>query len=116
MCIAFVGLMSCSKDIDSPSDDSAAVAGVYTGQLMYGTEVTEDAYVVSVTKISSNVVSVHADFFDGSVNFNVQKTASGYNLVSSTVYNIQITVYGNMMTINYTTTGGYMLTFQGKRD
>lgn len=112
ICIAAFSLLSCTKE----SDSSSGIEGVYTGQLLYGTEVVEDAYVVSIYKVSSEVVSVNADFFNGSLNFNVQKTANGYNLVSSTVYNVQITVYGKMLTINYQSNGGSMLTFQGKRD
>lgn len=112
ICIAAFSLLSCTKE----SDSSSGIEGVYTGQLLYGTEVVEDAYVVSITRVSSEVVSVNAEFFNGSLNFNVQKTANGYNLVSSTVYNVQITVYGKMLTINYQSSGGSMLTFQGKRD
>lgn len=115
-CFAVLSVLACSKDDSVPTDDSSAVAGVYTGKLLYGTDVIEDAYVVSINKISSNVVSVSADFLDGSMNFNVQKTSSGYNLVSETIYNIQMTVSGKTLTVNYQTTGGYMFTFQGIRD
>lgn len=114
-CATMLSVLACTKDSEY-SDDASAVAGVYTGKLLYGTSVVEDAYVISVGRISSSVVSVTADFLNGSMNFNVQKTSSGYNLVSETIANIQMTVSGKALTVNYQTTGGYMFTFQGTRD
>lgn len=111
LCIPFVS--SCHKE---EIDYGSIVSGTYTGKLLYGTETIEDAYVVSVSRVSSTVASVYADFFEGSLSFNIEKGASGYNLVSETVYNVDITVYGKDITINYKTKGGYMFTFRGSKD
>lgn len=113
-------LVSCGDDWgapdSNPSDLSGHVAGVYTGQLKYGTEVVEDAYVVTITRLSSSVVSMDAKFLDTEYNFNVTKEGNVYTLSSATVYNITTTVSDKQMTLNYLTKGGYMYTFLGTRD
>lgn len=57
--ISSLSFVSCGDDDDETSGDfSASIAGVYTGKLKVGTNVTADAYVVTVTKVSSSVVKV----------------------------------------------------------
>lgn len=108
---------SCGSDDHSDLDDGAAVAGVYTGKLLYGTTVVEDAYVVHINRVSSSVVSVSADFLSGSMNFNVEKVKDNiYNLISETSYGINIVVSGSTLTINYQTKSDYIFTFQGVKD
>lgn len=110
---------SCDKEEGQSSTDfGRAVAGVYTGKLLYGTEIIEDAYVVRLNRVSSTVVTMYADFFgdDLSANFNISKDGNVYSLYSATVYNMTTTVSGKQMTLNYLTTGGNMYTFSGAKD
>lgn len=114
--IAILGITlfaACEKD---DSDFGKEVSGTYTGQLKYGTEIREDAYVVTVSRVSNDVVSMSAKFLDGSKNFNVEKVTNGYNLYSETVYNFNCTVNKKTITVNYKSNGGQMLTFQGTKD
>ncbi len=114
--ILALGFVACQKGDTNDGDLAGKVSGTYTGKLKYGTEVVEDAYVVNISKVSSSVVSVSADFLNGSAKFNVEKSSNGFNLISETIYNINISIYEKTVTINYKTEGGYMLTFQGTRD
>ena len=93
-------------------------AGVYTGKLKVGTNVTADAYVVTVTKVSSSVVKVTADFYtdNGSENYNVTKEGNQYILSSESSSGINITVTGKAMTISFLNNAGSMTTFTGTRD
>ena len=110
-------IASCKKDNTETSDYATAVSGVYTGKLLYGTETVKDAYVVTLSRISSTVVSMSADFLDGDVtNFNVTKSGNTYSLSSESVYNITTTVSGKQLNISYLTTGGYMFSFSGTKD
>ena len=96
--ISSLSFVSCGDDDDETSGDfSASIAGVYTGKLKVGTNVTADAYVVTVTKVSSSVVKVTADFYtdNGSENYNVT---------------------GKAMTISFLNNAGSMTTFTGTRD
>lgn len=97
-------------------DYGTIVSGVYTGKLHYGTETIEDAYVVRISRVSKTVVTMTAEFLDGSANFNVTKTGETYTLSSETVYNINTTIAGKQIHISYLTTGGYMFTFSGVKD
>lgn len=109
----------CNKE-DTPqgSDYGKNIAGVYTGKLLYGVEIIEDAYVVTLSRVTSTVVTMYAPFFgtDMSANFNIEKEGNVYSLISATVYNMTTTITGKQMTINYLTEGGYMYTFSGSRD
>ena len=68
-------MVSCSDDDDKDpanQDYAEQVSGVYTGQLSVNNTVIQDAYVVRVSRISSTVVQVSAEFFeDGHENYNV---------------------------------------------
>ena len=100
-------------------DFSASIAGVYTGKLKVGTNVTADAYVVTVTKsYLSSVVKVTADFYtdNGSENYNVTKEGNQYILSSESSSGINITVTGKAMTISFLNNAGSMTTFTGTRD
>ena len=101
--ISSLSFVSCGDDDDETSGDfSASIAGVYTGKLKVGTNVTADAYVVTVTKVSSSVVKVTADFYTD----NGSESSSGIN----------ITVTGKAMTISFLNNAGSMTTFTGTRD
>ena len=57
--ISSLSFVSCGDDDDETSGDfSASIAGVYTGKLKVGTNVTADAYVVTVTKVTSTQITV----------------------------------------------------------
>jgi uncharacterized lipoprotein YehR (DUF1307 family) len=112
--ISSLSFVSCGDDDDETSGDfSASIAGVYTG-----TNVTADAYVVTVTKVSSSVVKVTADFYtdNGSENYNVTKEGNQYILSSESSSGINITVTGKAMTISFLNNAGSMTTFTGTRD
>ena len=114
--ISSLSFVSCGDDDDETSGDfSASIAGVYTGKLKVG---TADAYVVTVTKVSSSVVKVTADFYtdNGSENYNVTKEGNQYILSSESSSGINITVTGKAMTISFLNNAGSMTTFTGTRD
>ena len=114
--ISSLSFVSCGDDDDETS--GASIAGVYTGKLKVGTNVTADAYVVTVTKVSSSVVKVTADFYtdNGSENYNVTKEGNQYILSSESSSGINITVTGKAMTISFLNNAGSMTTFTGTRD
>ena len=117
--IVLISFVSCGFVFDeSCGDFSASIAGVYTGKLKVGTNVTADAYVVTVTKVSSSVVKVTADFYtdNGSENYNVTKEGNQYILSSESSSGINITVTGKAMTISFLNNAGSMTTFTGTRD
>ena len=108
--ISSLSFVSCGDDDDETSGDfSASIAGVYTGKLKVGT---------NVTKVSSSVVKVTADFYtdNGSENYNVTKEGNQYILSSESSSGINITVTGKAMTISFLNNAGSMTTFTGTRD
>lgn len=111
---------SCGDKEDEPSasDPGTAVSGVYTGQLKRGTVILNDAYVVRVTRVSSSVATVQADFYGdtGSANYNVTANGSMYVLSSATDSNITISVSGKSISVTYTNSAGALLTFTGVKD
>ena len=114
-CVSFV---SCSKDDDDNlnQDMASQVAGVYTGKLTVNEEVIADAYVVTVTRISSSVVSVSAKFLNESENYNIVYENGQYKFKSETINNINIVVTGKNINVSYLTNGGWMANFFGTRD
>lgn len=113
-CVSFV---SCSDDDDNLNQDMASqVAGVYTGKLTINDEVIEDAYVVTVTRINSTVVSVSAKFLNESENYNIVYENGQYKFKSATINNINIVVTGKNINVSYLTNGGWMANFFGTRD
>lgn len=113
-CVSFV---SCSDDDDNLNQDMASqVAGVYTGKLTINDEVIEDAYVVTVTRINSSVVSVSAKFLNESENYNIVYENGQYKFKSATINNINIVVTGKNINVSYLTNGGWMANFFGTRD
>lgn len=116
--ISSLSFVSCGDDDETSGDFSASIAGVYTGKLKVGTNVTADAYVVTVTKVSSSVVKVTADFYtdNGSENYNVTKEGNQYILSSESSSGINITITGKAMTISFLNNAGSMTTFTGTRD
>ena len=114
MCCAFT---ACNDDSEDSTDFASAVKGVYTGKLTVDNYVVEDAYVVYVSKISSTVVTVQADFYeDGSENYNVLSVNGQYVFQSETASNIHITVTGKNMNINFLNGAGTITNFTGVRD
>lgn len=118
LCFSMGAMTSCSDDDEEPNTDgSGSVAGTYSGKLLYGTETIEDAYVVTIKKVTSSVVTVYADFLDDEgMNCNVSQSGGTYTLVNEAQPNISITVYGNTISISYLTAGGWMYTFNGRKD
>ena len=113
-----VCVSSCSKDDEEDVVDYAeAVSGVYTGKLTVNNQVIQDAYVVSVSKVASKVVTVSAAFFDeGSENYNVEQQGDQYLFTSESSVNINISVSGKTLTINFLNNDFSMTTFVGVRD
>ena len=89
---ASVCTSSCSKDDDEDVVDYAdVVSGIYTGKLTVNNQVIQDAYVVSVSKVSSKVVTVNAAFFEeGSENYNVEQEGDQYLFKSEKFHNALI--------------------------
>ena len=121
MLVASMSFVGCSDDKDDEILDFASqVAGVYTGKLKVDSRVIEDAYVVTVTKISSTVVKVTANFYSSSTNnsenFNVEKTGSLYIFTSASSSGQSISVTGKEITISFINGLGGMTTFTGTKD
>lgn len=117
MLVTSVCMFSCSDDDDAPTDYAEAVSGVYTGKLTVDNYVVEDAYPVTVSKISSTVVRISADFFsDGGENYNVVYEGNRYLFQSDSSSNISITVTGKSISINFINKAGTMTTFTGVKD
>lgn len=108
----------CGDDKDEPEMDAASsVMGVYTGKLRVDNKVIEDAYVVTVVKITSSVVRVSAAFYsEGGANYNVKLEGSQYVFSSETSSGINISVLGKSMTLTFLNNGGTMTTFTGTKD
>lgn len=105
-------------DDDEPvsNDYASKITGIYTGQLSSGGQVIEDVYVVNIYRISNKAVSVNADFFNSSTNFNVTYSNGIYTLSSGNYNNITISVQNKTLTINFLNAYGTMTTFSGIRD
>ncbi len=119
MLLSAMSFVSCGSDDpeDEPVVDYASkVAGKYSGQLKYGDEIVEDVYVVSIEKLTSNTVSMEANFLDEKINFSIEKSGSQYLLKNSNHVSITSVVSGKSLTINYLTVGGYMFTYIGVKD
>ena len=115
---ASVCTSSCNKDEEEDVIDYADVlSGVYTGKLSSNNQVIQDAYVVSISKVSSKVVTVSAAFFnEGSENYNVEQEGDQYVFKSESSVNINITVSGKTLTINFLNNDFSMTTFVGEKD
>ena len=116
MSLSFV---SCGGDDEKENvtDNAGAVAGIYTGKLKVGSSIVEDAYVVTITRISSTVVKVTADFYNGgNANYNVSKEGAQYIFSSESSSGINISVTGKAITMSFLNQGNTMTTFTGSRD
>lgn len=118
---------SCNKDEDKENslytdsivgnaDAGTYVSGTYTGKLVSGGEVIRDAYVVTITRISSSMVKVNADLFNGSVNFNVSSSNGQYILSNSEYSQVNISIQGKSLTITFLNIYGTITTFTGYKD
>ena len=129
MVIASVCMSSCSDDDDTPTDFAEAVSGVYTGKLSVNNSVIEDAYIVTIRKISSTVVHVAAKFYipsdEDKTDENANKYGENYNITyeggqylfkSESSQNINITVTGKSISISYMNNAGSMTTYIGMKD
>ena len=112
-------LSSCGED-DKENlnpDNASAITGTYIGKLTYGTELIEDVYIIHISRLSSNTVSMSADFLDSSeYRYNIIKEDNVYSLVNEGIFNINISITGNILIINYTTVNGIMFTFKGTKE
>lgn len=108
-------ITGCEKS-NQPKTAADAVAGIYSGKLSYGAEVLQDAYVVRIVKMTSNVVTIYADFLNGSKNYNVVPRSGIYVISSETDPNITASVSGKSLTISYITSSKLLATFYGERD
>lgn len=119
MAILLFGLFfsSCDKDDDEKSDLASSVSGIYTGKLSIGSTVIEDAYVVMITKISSTIVRVDADFYaDGHKNYNVKDAGSQIVLEDSTDTLTNISISGKSISISFLNENNTMTKFIGIKD
>ena len=108
---------ACSDDDGEDIDVAKRISGVYSGKLMTGSTTLDDAYVVTISKISNTVVSLRADFLPGNAqNFNVTSIGGQYILDTSTLSNISISVTGKKLIISYTNIYGNLVVFNGQRD
>lgn len=107
---------SCGGDDDEPEQDyGSKIAGQYAGKLESNNTVLADAYVVSITRVSNTVVTVHADFLSKSENFNVTLSNGIYYLKNETAGYINLSVRGDNLSASYTNKYGSLVTFEGKR-
>ena len=94
---------------------SGQVAGTYSGKLMNGTTVLRDAYIVTITKLTDNTVSVKAEFFGDKIyNFNLTQSNSQINFVNETIVGFNMVYSSGSIIINYQSSSG-MLTYTGTR-
>lgn len=118
-----VSLASCSDD-DDPVADTATqvgdvsdiVSGVYSGKLEVGGYTIDDAYIVTITRVTSTAVKVKADFFNEDPVFNVEKVGTQYKLTNTSTYsNISMFVSGGVLNINFVNGAGSMTVYAGNR-
>ena len=76
-------------------------------------KVLDDAYPITVTKLSDTAVNVTAAFFDTPQNFNLSQGVNQIEFSNATLANIEIRVSDNTMTINYLSAKGYELSYRG---
>ena len=92
------------------------VEGIYSGRLMLGETVMEDAYIVKIFKQTDNTVTVEAPFFGGDTyNFNLTENGNQILFSNSTIQNYSMSVMGNQVSISYLSNGGNMLTYNGTK-
>jgi hypothetical protein len=127
--MASVSLVGCIKEEDDDDyeprteppvvqDAGTAVSGVYTGQLKVNSEIIADAYVVTVTRISSSVVNVKAKFYSEveGENYNVRLEGTQYIFESASSTGISISVSGRAMTLSFLNNAQSMTVFTGSKD
>ena len=101
----------------SPDVDLAQRAsGVYVGKLVSGGEIVSDAYKVTINRLNSTSVEVIADFFDGTVNFNVAESQGQIILTNANYSQITMYVTGNTLNISFVNMGGTMTTYVGTKN
>ncbi len=123
MLFVLMGTVSLSSSCDNGSDSSdendlaSKIAGNYVGKLSSGGKVIEDAYVVSVIRISNTTVSVSAAFQNpSSQNYNVEYTSGQYKLVNSMKANMTYIITGKHLNVSFVNRNNSMTTFDGDRD
>ncbi|MCM1107584.1 MAG: hypothetical protein NC388_00865 [Clostridium sp.] len=118
-------MAGCSNDDDESQagvtetviDLSDAVSGVYSGKLSMGSEVVNDAYIVTITRVTSTAVHVKANFFgEDPVVFNVEKLGNQYVLTNTSNYNnVSMYVSNGTLNINYVNVLGAMMAYVGNK-
>ena len=118
-CTLYISAGSASTQVSvyqSAKNQSLAdrVEGVYSGRLMLGETVMEDAYIIKIIKQTDTTVTVDAPFFGGDTyNFNLSENGSQIMFSNSTIQNFSMSVMGNQVSISYLSSGGNMLTYSG---
>ncbi len=115
-----VAFTSCKDDEPAPVELSEAVSGTYVGKLKSGDYSINDAYVVTITKLTSTAVTLKADFLDDDDDnegvFNVEQSGSQYILSNSSSYSsMSVFVAGNTLTVSFANYAGGMTTFVGNK-
>ena len=117
-----VTFMGCGKDDDEDEVRVKSLAdevvGTYSGRLLLNQKIKEDAYIVKIAKYTETTVQVQANFFSSSnkaENFNLNKSNGQITFVNNTYDNMNIIYINGILTINYLSQGGDMLTYSGVR-
>lgn len=98
------------------SDLAQRASGIYVGKLTSGGEIVSDAYKVTINRLNSTSVEVIADFFDGTVNFNVAESQGQIILTNANYSQITMYVTGNTLNISFVNAGGTMTTYLGNKN
>ncbi len=101
-----------------PTSNSLAetVKGVYSGRLMNGTEIVQDAYIVTITKLTDKTVEVKAGFFgDEPMNFNLEKDGNQIVFTNALLSGFSMVYVEGTLMINYSNSYYGMLTYTGTR-
>jgi len=100
----------------TPSPLADQVSGTYSGRLKLGEDILEDAYIVSISKLTNTTVAVSAGFLGNqAMNFNLTESGNQIQFSNATLSNFSMFATGNSITINYLSAGGNMLTYTGSK-
>ena len=124
-CTLFVQAGSASATIQvtqspqsPPTPHSLAdrVKGTYAGRLMNGTEIVQDAYIVTINKLTDTTVEVQAGFFgDESINFNLSEDGNQIVFTNALLTGFSMVYIDGTLMINYSNSYYGMLTYTGVR-
>lgn len=121
-CTLFVQAGSASATIqvtqspNTPHSLADTVKGTYAGRLMNGTEIVQDAYIVTINKLTDTTVEVQAGFFgDESINFNLSKDGNQISFTNALLSGFSMVYVEGTLMINYSNSYYGMLTYTGVR-